>query len=107
MAILDGEDGAFPDLDSFVMWMVEGGKSILRSQSGPSFQTPGNIDIRGSNPPSKVRLKLQPFSHTVGSSSAAGSSSVAQRGRFNFIALDKFTSKSVYSYAQARVGPLD
>lgn len=77
VAIPDGEDGAFPDLDSFLTWKVEGDKSTFRNQSGPLAFQAGPPS--GNNPPSKERWKPQPFSRNPGSSSATGSASVAQR----------------------------
>ena len=73
VAIPDGENGVFPDLNSSLTWVVEGDKSTFRpNQPGP-FQA-GSAS--GSNPPSKERWKPHAFSRAqVG----GASSSVAQR----------------------------
>ena len=61
-------DGVFPDLNSSLMWVVEGDKSTFRlNQPGPYFQT----GSAGSNPPSKERWKPHAFSRTVGGTNSS------------------------------------
>ena len=80
VAIPDGESGAFPDLDSFLTWTVEGDKA----RSGSSSFLTGST---GPAPSAKERWKPQPFSRKVASAASSGGTSSAAVGEVHTLVL--------------------